>query len=111
MGSAFWPLGLWFLVGYAVVAALVLRDVWRPIEIDPDDQGQPSIGARTSARHPWLARRVPVPGRILVVAGLAIVVVVVVATWGAMDDLHRYFAVAGLVAFALGWWLSRSVDG
>jgi hypothetical protein len=32
---------------------------------------------------------------------------VVVTTLGAMDDLHRYFAVAGLGAFAFGLWVTR----
>jgi hypothetical protein len=112
MGSAFWPLGLWFLLGYSVLAAIVLRDVWRPMARDPR-AGAASAGARLLARHPLLGRRVPVPAPLVfgtALVGSAVVVVVVLAMWRGADDLHRYFAVAGLIALAFGWWLTRWLD-
>jgi hypothetical protein len=107
VGSAFWPLGLWFLLGYAILAVLILRDVWRPIQVGP---GQGDAGApRLVTRHRWLGARVP--GTLIVAIGLPIALVIAVVAWQTLDDLHRFFVVAGLCASAFGWWLIRWIDG
>jgi hypothetical protein len=108
MGSAFWPLGLWFLLGYALFASLVLRSVWRPVRITEDDEA-----ARVppwKLRHPVLGRELAVPRGLARVAGAASIVALGWAAVTSGDELHRFFALAAILIFGLGFVLARWLD-
>lgn len=102
-----WLLALWFLLGYSIFAAMVLRDVWRAAPVD----GSPSATARFAATHPVLGQRVPFAGRVLAGAGAIVVLAAALLLWGDASDLVRFLAVATVLAgsfgFALLWWLER----
>jgi len=104
-----WPLALWFLLGYSMLAAMILRDVWRPVRLD--DDMRPTRRSAFRERHPLLGRRVPMPARL--VGGMLVVGIgaIGVQLWLGSTDLVRYLAVAttvaGLFGFVLMWWLDR----
>ena len=107
MGSAFWPVGLWFLLGYCLFSSLVLRSVWQRVPITDATESPPHEWRQG---HPHLAREVRLP-RIVMQAGAvlaAAALVVVIGRTG--DDLHRFFAVAGIVMLGFGVGLARWLD-
>ena len=80
------PFGLWFFMGWFVVASMVLKQTWQKVRIDPEEA--PGRRARLAARFPRLARPVggPLVGPALAVAGAT---VAVVAYWK-LDQVGRF---------------------
>lgn len=102
-----WPLALWFLLGYSIFAAMVLRDVWKRAPV----VGTSKATGRLTARHPVLGRRVPFAGPVLAGVGSLVVLVAALTLWGDASDLVRFLAVAAALAgsfgFVLMWWLEN----
>jgi hypothetical protein len=97
------PFGLWFFMGWFILASMVLKQTWQKVRIDP---GDPMGGrARLAARFPRLG--MPVGGSLL---GLALIVigatVALVAYWR-FDTLGRFgmavLAVMTAVSAVLIW--------
>lgn len=80
------PFGLWFFMGWFIVASMVLKQTWQRVRIDPEEA--PGRRARLVARFPRLAR--PVAGSSV---GLPLAVVgatvTVVAYWQ-LDRVGRF---------------------
>jgi hypothetical protein len=95
--SAMAALQLWFLIGWVVLAVVVLRSVWAPTRIAQDaPEGRME---RFRRQHPVLGRRIALSRGtrrivLLIAAGCA------VAAWFGLDDLNRY--VWGAVAISVG---------
>jgi hypothetical protein len=88
---------LWFLIGWAMLAALVLPQVWRRQRL-PDD-APPSRIERFRQGHPVLGRPVRLGfvarGVVVLVAGGA-----ALTAWLGLDDVNRYLW--AVLALALG---------
>lgn len=100
-GSALGPLTLWYLLGYTLVAVLLLRHIWRREPVaDPARGGEPPPFARLGQRFPSLRRRVPpvVVAGALGLLGLA----ALAAAWANLDAAGRYYLVAVGVAGGTG---------
>lgn len=108
MGSAFWPLGLWYLLGYSLFASLVLRSVWHPVRIAPDDDASPAGSWRV--RHPHLGKEISLPPRLARTAGLASIGALAWVAVTSGDDLQRFFALAAILIFGFGFALARWLD-
>lgn len=103
--SAASALQLYFLLGWAFLATLVLRHVWRRERV-PDD-APPSWVERFRVRHPRLGSRVELGPTGLVLITLIAVSVAVIA-WVNLDDVDRYVwaslaIVTGVAAFLAVW--------
>jgi hypothetical protein len=98
--SAASALQLWFLIGWVLLAGVVLRSVWAPTRVTGD--APEGTMERFRWLHPVLGRRIAI-GRgtrrivLVIAAGGAIV------AWLGLDDLNRYVwaAVAISVGLAL----------
>lgn len=111
LDTSAWGLALWFLMGWSLVASLILRATWRKEPVVPnehDDRRIAELRARIGARAPRLARDLP-PGAATVAATVA-VAAVVVALWLDGDALHRFFLVAALLGLGLGLFIGRFND-
>jgi hypothetical protein len=110
MGTAFWGLGLWFLLGYSMFSAIVLRAVWRRMPVDADEQR----GARRldgfRRIHPRLGQEIHVSRLAGGIIGLALLAGFGYAIYGSSDDLHRFFAFAAILTMAFGIALARWLD-
>lgn len=96
------PFGLWFLLGFAIIAAFVLRSTWRPVPVQTPDPGRVGALAR---RMPRLAVPVPRWGWLV----LAVVALIGAAfAWWTLGDVDRFFVAAGAIAFAVGCLLARA---
>ncbi|GIV00599.1 MAG: hypothetical protein KatS3mg014_2214 [Actinomycetota bacterium] len=99
--GALGPLMLWYLLGYTMIAVLLLRHIWRrEPAVDP---GRPGPFARLGQRFPSLRRRVPpvVVAGALGLLGLA----ALAAAWANLDVAGRYYLVAAGVAGGAGAFL------
>jgi hypothetical protein len=103
--SATSALQLYFLLGWVLLATLVLRHVWRRERV-PDD-APPSWIERFGVRHPLLGSRVKLGRRGLVLVTVTAVAVAVIA-WVHLDDVDRYVwaslaIVTGVAALLAVW--------
>jgi hypothetical protein len=103
--SAMAALQLWFLIGWVVLAVIVLRSVWAPARVAHDaPEGRME---RFRRQHRVLGRRITLgPGSRRIV--LLIAASGAVLAWLGFDDLNRYVwaAVAlsaGLALFLTTW--------
>ena len=100
-------LQLWFLIGWVVLAVVVLRSVWAPTRITHDaPEGR---AERFRRHHPVLGRRIVLSRgsrRIVLViaAGCA------VASWVGLEDLDRYVWGAVALSAALALFLTTWND-
>jgi hypothetical protein len=102
--AGFNPFFLWALMGWLLMAGLVLRSTWKRERIvDPT----PTRGERLRARHPVLGMEVRLGGRM---RGLVLVIALVgaVAAWLTFDDAGRYIGtvvsiVGGVGIFLASW--------
>jgi hypothetical protein len=86
------PLTLWYLLGYTILAVLVLRHVWRRECVsDPTIPVRQGVRARIARRAPRLARPIP-PALVLGILGV-IVLVTVAVLWANLDTQGRYYLV------------------
>jgi hypothetical protein len=96
-------LHLWFLIGWVMMATIVLRQVWRRERV-PDAVPRSSI-ERFRERHPGLGRtiRLGTTGRVLVtlVAG-----VLAYSAWAGLDDVDRYVWAALALVVGVGVFLA-----
>lgn len=96
------PFGLWFLLGFAILASFVLRSTWQAVPVERRQQGRRDVVAR---RFPRLAA--PIPRRAWLV--LAIVPFIgALIVWTDLNDVERFFAAAGVIAFGVGCLLGRA---
>jgi hypothetical protein len=88
MSGAGWisPFGLWFFMGWFIMATMVLKTTWQKVSIDPDEP--PGRRAQLAGRFPRLSGRVSGSVVGLVVAVLAVTVTILVY-WRA-DQLGRF---------------------
>lgn len=100
------PFGLWFLFGWTMLAALVLRSTWAPVRVEGEVRGP----------REWLRRRFPTLGQslpaivTLPVAAAALIGVAVWASFGG-GPLERFLIL--LVLGFFGWaaiiiWLTNT---
>jgi rhodanese-related sulfurtransferase len=103
--TTFDPLRLWGMLGYGVVAALVLRSAWRKERV-PDRRPGPltSLRERVARRAPALAR--PVDARVLVICAAAVAVAAAVFAWLRLDGFAPYATLAALGAVGLGLFIA-----
>lgn len=101
LGTAFWPLSLWFVLGYSVFLGIVLRHVWSPVQVSPEEL--PGAG-----KNQALGKRLP--SWLALALGGALALGMASLLWNLLDDLQRYFAFAALVAALLGLVLARWHD-
>jgi hypothetical protein len=80
------PFGLWFFMGWFIVASMVLKQTWQKVRLDPDEA--PGRRARLTSRFPRLAR--PVSGSLVGVALAVIGATVIVAAYPQLDTLGRF---------------------
>ncbi len=104
-GTAFWPVGLWFMLGYSVLASLVLHDVWRPTAI-PDttdiDVHAQSARERFASRHPALGFRIHLPRALRVVLALIGTAWFVIVAWAHGGELQHFFIVVTGIGLSAG---------
>jgi hypothetical protein len=105
-GDAMNPFFLWSLMGWLVLAGIVLRSVWKRERIP---EGPPTAVDRFRERHPTLggAIRLTPAAR---VGLLVVAAVVAVAAWLAMDTAARYLWTAIPLLAGLGIWVATRND-
>jgi hypothetical protein len=106
-GSA--GLTLWWLLGWSVAAALVLRAVWRKEHVLDDRPGPlERLRVRLRPAAPRLGREMRVPARVLVAALGLPLLAVITYLWLELDAVGRYhlvsIAIAGGVGLFLAFW-------
>jgi hypothetical protein len=94
-------LALWYLMGYAPLAVVVLKDVWRRERVlEPDAVHGHGARTRLAARFPRLARPIPP------IVALGIVALLVLAglgiAWANLDAVGRFYLGAGLTVATVG---------
>jgi hypothetical protein len=100
-------LQLWFLIGWVVLAVVVLRSVWAPTRIAHD--APEGWAERFRREHPLLGRRMVLSRGsrrivLVVAAGCA------VASWLGLEDLDRYVWGAVALSAALALFLTTWND-
>jgi hypothetical protein len=80
------PFGLWFFMGWFILATMVLKTTWQKVRIDPDEP--PGRRAQLAERYPGPSGKVSGSVVGLVVAVLA-VTVAILAYWK-VDQLGRF---------------------
>ncbi len=110
MGTAFWGLGLWFLLGYSILSAVVLQSVWRRMPVGPDETEEVHRSSGFRNRHPRLGHEIHVPKLVLGVIGLALLGVLGYTVFRSSDDLHRFFGLAIILMVAFGTALAHWLD-
>jgi hypothetical protein len=110
MGTAFWGLGLWFLLGYSMFSAIVLRAVWGRMPVDADEESGPPRHDGFRRHHPRLGQEIHVPRIAAGAIGLVLLATLGYAIYGSSDDLHRFFALAAILTMAFGIALARWLD-
>jgi hypothetical protein len=105
--SAMAALQLWFLIGWVVLAVVVLRSVWAPTRIAHD--APEGWAERFRREHPLLGRRMVLSRGsrrivLVVAAGCA------VASWLGLEDLGRYVWGAVALSAALALFLTTWND-
>ncbi len=94
-GTGLSPFGLWFFMGWWILASMVLKQTWQRVRIDPDEA--PGHRARLVGRFPRLAR--PVGGASVGLALTVVGVTVAVVAYWQFDRLGRFgFLVIGVMA-------------
>jgi hypothetical protein len=103
--SAMAALQLWFLIGWVVLAIVLLRFVWAPTRVGEDSaEGRME---RFRRQHPVLGHRIALgPGSRRI--ALLIAVACALVAWLGLDDLNRYVwaavaTSAGLALFLTSW--------
>lgn len=101
------PLMLWYLLGYTILAILVLRHVWRRERVvDQDIPASEGLRSRLARRLPILGRPIP-PTAVLGTLGVLALATVAVL-WLSLDTQGRYYLVvvggtAGTGLFLVVW--------
>ncbi len=104
-GSALGPLMLWYLLGYTLIAVVLLPHIWRRERVlDPRPTAADRLRARAAAAAPRLARPIP-PILILAALGLCGLIALAVA-WTTMGSVGRYYLVAIGVTVGAGLFLA-----
>jgi hypothetical protein len=105
------PLTLWWLLGWAVFASVVLRSVWRrEAPIDGSPGALDRARARMEARHPTIGRSFRIPP-IVVLGAIGVVVLAGLAIgWVHADASGRYTLVAIGAAAGVGLFLAAWND-
>ena len=80
------PTGLWFFMGWFIVASMVLKGTWQKVRLDPDEA--PGQRARFAARFPRLGGAIN--GSILRVALVVVAATVAVIAYWQGDTLGRF---------------------
>ena len=108
-GSAMGPLLLWYLLGYTLVATVVLRSVWRKERVY-DNRADPltRIRRRVAQRAPLLARPISMNAQFVVAAVGVTALGLLLVLWTGSDTEDRFILVAtgAIVGFGilLAWW-------
>jgi hypothetical protein len=84
------PFGLWFFLGWSILAGIVLRQTWGPVRVDGPQRGL----------RPWIARRFPKAGadlspRVVVASVAAPLLCAMTCGWFEGDTVVRF----GIVVF------------
>lgn len=97
-------LTLWYLLGYTMLAVLILRHVWRKERVsEPDIPMREGLRARIARRMPRLGRPIP---PIVVFGGVAVIALAsLVSLWVNLDSVGRYYLVAAGAAAGTGVFL------
>jgi hypothetical protein len=93
------PFGLWFFMGWFILASMVLKQTWQRVKIDPEET--PGRRARLAGRFPRLARPVggPLVGLALAVTGATVAVL----AYGRLGQVGRFgFLVLGVMTAISG---------
>jgi hypothetical protein len=84
------PFGLWFFMGWSIVATMVLKQTWQRVRLDPDEP--PARGARLTAplarRFPQLAK--PIHGSLVRLAFAMVGITVAAVAYWQGDTLGRF---------------------
>jgi hypothetical protein len=101
------PLRLWFMLGYTIFAAYVLRHTWRRERVMVErPAGRPTRRAGLNAHARFLSR--PVDARIVLGCVLVAAVVAVAYAWVDLDAYGRYSVLVavlvGVGAIVWSWW-------
>jgi hypothetical protein len=97
-----WPLGM-----YTIASTVVLREVWKPVRIQPRERETSSTPERP-VRHPMLHRRVP--SRPLIALAGVLTVVVAVVSLRHTSALDLFLPGCALVMLAFGYVITRLYD-
>ncbi|MBA3764334.1 MAG: hypothetical protein H0X05_02345 [Actinobacteria bacterium] len=79
------PFGLWFFLGWAPAAGIVLRQTWRPVKIE---DSSPGVRGRLERRFPRLGATIPMRGVVVVAGGATMMSLIYV--WAAGDTFVRF---------------------
>lgn len=104
--GAFNPFGLWFFLGWSIVAGFVLRQTWQSVRVEAPSGG---LKGRIGKRFPRLGA--PLPLRAIGVAATGPIALVAGYGWTTGDTLARYAMVIVVVmlgAIAILLWLTDS---
>jgi peptidoglycan/LPS O-acetylase OafA/YrhL len=106
-GDPLAALTLWWLLGWAAMATLVLRHVWRRERVVETPGRTPlSVREAMARRFPRLGRSIEVPRVVVATAVGLVLLVAVVVIWSTSDASGRYYVVAVGVAAATGAFLA-----
>jgi hypothetical protein len=98
------PFGLWFFMGWFILASLVLRQTWQPVPIEDAERWLP---ARLRGRFPRMTA--PVNASLVIVTVAVLTMLGVAVAWVRLDTLGRFGLVVVFVllgASALLVWLT-----
>ena len=104
--GVFSPFGLWFFLGWSIVASFVLRQTWQPVRVEAPSGG---LRGRIGQRFPRLGA--PLPLRAIGVAAAGSIALMAGYGWTTGDTLARYgmvIVVVMLGAIAMLLWLTES---